>query len=291
MVTNDEILTAREILENYSNHLASKGKTRAHYLRFATEFLDYAAGDYSRMKVEKFLDHMKAKHKYGQGSLNFAFRVVRTVYERNKMDWPFNRGEAPMVRENDVNAPALNPVTIRRMIATSRGSDNIEARTCLVLSTLYGLRREEMANLKQEDVRIKDRTIYIGTLKHGRERSHLIPDRVVHYLEEFDFDRARSEFLLLQWWYQLESYISLKHIDKVGWHSIRRTLDTLLLKDFSETDVRSFMRWKQRTSQNMTFRYSATKFVGEEEDVVELSGESLQVDAAIFKKHPFLSEW
>jgi len=161
----------------------------------------------------------------------------------------------------------------------------------VALSTTYGLRRIEMVNLEQRDIRIRDGTIHIATAKHGRERTHLIPPEIIPCLERYDFNQQISEFGLFVMWHRIEYKIGLNHTNQVGWHSIRRTLNTLLLRRLPEATVMSFLRWKQRTSSHMPFRYSAIRFVGEEGVTTEVVGEALDVDNEVFQVHPFIEYW
>ncbi len=292
--------TKEEIFDTYARRLSSKGKNRNQMLRMAKEFLDYAEGNYERATVEGFLSAEKEKRKYGPGSLNYVFRLIRTLYGRSQMEWPFNRSEAPVVRESRVVAPALGPNTSRRAISIIKASDNIEAAAFFALSTVYGLRQQEMVNLTQDDVRIKDQTIYIATLKHGRERTHIIPDQIVYYLSRYDFSEPRSEMHMWNLWGNIERMAEIKHIPRVGWHAVRRCLDTLLTGAFDGNKVLigNFLRWKQ--GSDMVQRYSRVTFVGDDEgDHVEIQGDALNVDQRIFTetradgtlKHPFLSDW
>jgi len=288
----------KEILEQYAKGLASSGKTRTLYLRFAGDFLDYADGDFSRENIDKYLEHIRRKKKYSDGSVNFAFRVVRTMFGRSEkslkeegFEWPYRRGESPIIREDKIQAPALHPNTIARLIQTVKEDSRPEIAAFLALSTTYGLRRVEMAGLTNADIRLKDKSIHIATAKHGRERTHLIPEEIIPYLKKYDFDKEVSNFGLFTLWYQLEHTIGLPHTNQVGWHSIRRCLNTLLLRKLPEVSVMSFLRWKQRTSSHMPFRYSAITFVGEEGESTEAVGEALAVDSEMFHSRPCLEDW
>jgi len=280
-----------KLLEQYAKGLASEGNTRTIFLRFARDFLEYAEGDFNKEKVNRYLDHLRKKHKYSDGTINFVFRIVRTLFQRNGLEWPFRRGEAPAIREDNIQAPALHPNVIGRIIEAVKNSEEPDEAAFVALSTTYGLRRVEMVNLRQSDVRIRDRTIHIATAKHGRERTHLIPPEIIPYLERYDFDQQVSEFGLFVLWHRIEYKIGLNHTDQVGWHSLRRTLNTLLLRRLTEATVMSFLRWKQRTSSHMPFRYSAIRFVGEEGVTTEVIGEALDVDNEVFQVHPFLEYW
>ena len=280
---------SKNLLENYAKRLGSTGRNRNLYLRYAEEFLNFAGGNFERESIQGYIAKLKRKG-YSEGTINLKFRIIRTLFGRNKMEWPFAQGEAPQIRESLIVAPALHPHTIARMIEAVKDGEPDE-RAFLALSTTYGLRRVEMVGLLKADIRLKDKTIHIATAKHGRERTHIIPDELIPHLVGYDFDTPRCEFNLFTLWYRLENKIGLEHIPQVGFHSIRRTLNTLLLKELPDATVMSFLRWKQRTSSHMPFRYSAVTFVGEEENLTEVVGEALDVDSEVFRKHPFVKCW
>jgi integrase len=282
----------QSLLENYAKRLGSRGKTRNLYLHYAQDFLDYADGKFDRETIDNYLGgRLQRKHKCSDGTINLVFRIIRTLFNRNNIEWPFNRGEAPQIRESKVQAPALHPNTVSKMIGAVRERGDIVMKVFLALSTVYGLRREEMVNLTQDDINLKGKTIHIATLKHGRERTHVIPEEILPYLKEYNFDEEITDYDIFVLWYQLEHLIGMRHTDHVGWHSIRRTLNTMLLRVLPEATVYGFLRWKQRTSSHMPFRYSAVKFVGEEGETTEVIGEALDVDTEVFKVHPFLKFW
>lgn len=286
------------LLENYSRGLSSAGKTRTLFMRFAQDFLDYADVNFSREAISSYIEHLRKQHHYSDGSANFAFRVVRTLFSRNEsllqeegFEWPFRRGESPQIREDRIQAPALHPDVIREAILAVKEEGFPEEKAFLALSSTYGLRRVEMVQLEGQDIRLKDKTIHIATAKHGRERTHLIPEAIVPYLTSYDFSQRRSENFVFTLWYHIEHRIGLPHTNQVGWHSIRRTLNTLLEPNVSRNTLNSFMRWKQRTSSDMSFRYSAMKFVGREGSTTQVVGDALTGDKQVFDVHPFLEYW
>lgn len=282
------------LLENYSKRLGSKGKTRILYLRFAGEFLDYAEkfakGSLDREAVNDYVDYLGTKN-YSDGTINFAFRVIRTLFSRNDLEWPFARGEAPQIREDEIIAPALDPDIIIEMIPAVIKNGKPDEKAFLAIASTYATRKVEMLELNQADVNLKDKTIHISTAKHGRERTHSIPDEILPHLEGYDFNAGISEFGLFTLWYRVEYRIKLPHINQVGFHSIRRTLNTLLLDQLPENVVMSFLRWKQRTSSHMPYRYSAQRFVGREGIETKVVGEAKDVDSKVFAVHPFLKYW
>lgn len=278
-----------QILANYEKGLASEGKTRNIFLRYAEEFLKFSNGSFDRDIILKYIAKLRRK-KQSDGTVNFAFRVIRTVYNRNSdqltregVEWPFRRGETPQIREDQVVAPALSPNILIEMIEAIKERGTGEQQTILALSTTYGLRRAEMLQLDPPDVNIKDKTIHIKTLKHGRERTHKIPDLIVPWLKEYNFENHISEFALLILWHNIEHLIDFSHQERVGFHSIRRTLNTLLLDQLPENVVMSFLR--------MPYRYSAQRFVGREGTEVKVVGEARDVDDKVFQVHPFIEYW
>ncbi len=286
------------LLDNYLRGLSSAGKTRTIYKRYAGEFLEYADGDFCREKINGYIEHLRHQHKYSDGSANFAFRVIRTLFSRNEailekmgFEWPFRRGESPQIREDRILAPALHPDIIKEAIVAVKEHGPPEEQAFLAISTTYGLRRVEMVQLEERDIRLKDKTIHIATAKHGRERTHLIPDIIIPYLEGYDFSQGRSENFIFSLWYRIEHRIGFPHTPQVGWHSVRRTLNTLLEPHVSRNTLNSFMRWKQRTSSDMSFRYSAIKFVGREGSSTQVVGDALTGDNQVFEVHPFLQYW
>lgn len=287
----------KELFERYEKGLGSEGKTRSLYLNYAQDFLNYGNGSFEREVVNKYLDKMK-RRKYSDGTLNFVFRVIRTLYNRNAhelmlkgIEWPFRRGETPQIREDRIVAPALDPGVIVEFIEAIKEKGEPEEKAYLALSTTFALRREEMLELGDDDVHIKDKTIHIKTVKHGRERTHVIPEQILPALNGFSFSNHISEFALLTIWYKIEWKANFPHTDQIGWHSIRRTVNTLLLDELPENVVMSFLRWKQRTSSHMPYRYSAQRFVGRDATATRVIGEAKDVDSKVFAVHPFLEHW
>ncbi len=292
-----------ELLSRYEKRLGSKGSTRNHYLRYVNDFLEFKEeieGDLDRETILGFMNHLKHAHAYSEGSINLVFRIIRTLFKRSELllyqegiEWPFAHGEAPTISEDAIVAPALHPKTIIRMIKAVREYGDLAEMAFLALSSTYGLRRVEMIGLTNKDVRIKDRTIHIATAKHGRERTHVIPEEIIPFLRGYNFDQKISEFFLFTLWYRFEYRIKLQHTPQVGFHSIRRTVNTLLARKLPDITVKSFLRHKQKTSADMTYRYSAITFVGEEEDTKEVVGGALLADTDVFAEgvHPFVEYW
>jgi len=243
--------------------------------------------------VNRYLAKLRRQGK-SAGTINFAFGVIRRLFIVNKLDWDFRRGEAPQVGQRDVSKPALDPELIKVMIEAARdGKLGTDPSCFLALSTIYALRREEMCDLEPGDLDFKADTIFISTVKFGRERYHLIPPEIKPFLEAHDFGTRHSLLQMSQMFWRVVNGSSLEALKRhrLGWHSIRRTGKTLLDNSgLSPYAVHSFMRWKGVDREfAMDVRYHATHFIGLEGTTVVT--DEAESDREIFEKHPLLELW
>lgn len=177
-----------ELLENYSKRLGSTGKTRTLYLRYAKDFLDYVeilGYSLDRYAIDKYLMYLRNNRKYHDGSINLIFRIIRTLFKRNEVllkeqniEWPFNRGESPQIREDRILAPALDPDIIGEMVqAVKENGEQTSVEGCRSIpGRLYLVRRPKIVkvkgmNLDGEGVAIKGHDLLATVLKH--EVDHL----------------------------------------------------------------------------------------------------------------------
>jgi len=280
-----------DLLQKYASNLPNS-RSRNHFVSYARNFLD-SADALDKEGINRHLAKLKRQGK-SPGTINFAFRVLRTLFNVNKLDWPFRRGEAPLIGQRDEYKPALDPELIKIMVeAAKNGRLDISSACFLALSTVYGLRREEMCDLEPGDVDLEANTIFINTVKFGRERYHLIPAEIKPYLEGHDFSKRYNLTQMSQLFWVVVNRSGLQSLKphRLGWHSIRHTVKTLLDDSgLSLYAVHDFMRWKSVERQfAMDVRYHATHFVGlEGTRVVTQEAES---DREIFEKHPLLEFW
>ena len=286
------------LLQRYEKGLTSSGKTRGLYLRYAREFLDFSDGKFDRETILRYLHHLKRKHKYSDGTVNFIFRLIHTLYNRNSVEliregtkWPFGRGETPRIRQNKVVALELDPDVIIEMIETVKAKGEADEKAFLALSTTYGLRRQEMTGLRAEDVAMDNRTIRIATGKQREQRTHTVPSDIVPALSEYHFSTSISEFGLLSAWYRIECRIGLPHVDQVGWLSIRRTLYRLLRDRVPGYVLDSFMRWKRQSPFQASLPNRAQRVVGRGAIRPARINGPRDIDERVFSVHPFLKYW
>lgn len=279
------------LLEKYVESLPETSN-RTHYGSYARNFLNHADG-LDKESVNRYLGRLRKEGK-GANTVNFAFGVIRRLFRVNGLSWDFRRGEAPQVGQRDIYKPALAPDLIKVMIEAAKGGKLDGNAACfLALSTTYALRRQEMCDLQPGDVDLGGGTIFISTVKFGRERYHLVPDEIVPFLEAHDFSQRFSLLQMSQMFWQVVNGSGLEALKphRLGWHSIRRTVKSLLDNSgLSPYAVHSFMRWKGVERElAMDVHYHATHFVGLEGTTTVT--EEAEPDREVFEKHPFLSYW
>ncbi|MGQ9545942.1 MAG: tyrosine-type recombinase/integrase [Dehalococcoidia bacterium] len=293
-----------KLLKKYSDNL-ERSENRNHYLKYARDFLDNAGG-LDRGSIDQYV--MELQKRYKPGTVNFAFRVIRRLFAVNKLPWEYRQGEAPPIGQRDEYRPQLSPNVIEMMIKTATTGRRIndkrsgepkiirldtDERCFLALSTIYGLRREELANLSPNDINLRSGAIYIATAKSGRERYHLIPEEIKQYLAAHDFTQRYAKATLSQMFKTilLKSGAGELRNQRLGWHSIRRALlDSLVDNGVSILAARVFLRWKGADREiAMPARYYGNVVVDLEETGPVL--EEAKGDEDIFAKHPFLSLW
>ena len=280
-----------DLLQKYASNLPNSS-SHNQYVSYAKNFLD-SADVLDKEGINNYLARLQRQGR-SPGTVNFAFRVIRTLFNVNKLDWPFRRGESPKIGQRDEYKPALDPELIRIMVEAARNGKLDTSPACfLALSTVYGLRREEMCDMEPGDVDLKAGTLFVNTVKHSRERYHLIPAEIMPYLEAHDFSQRYRLDQMSQLFWVVVNGAGLQALkpQRLGWHSIRHTVSTLLDDSgLSPYAVHDFMRWKGVDRQfAMGVRYHASHFVGL--GGTTLVTEEAESDKEIFGKHALLEFW
>jgi integrase len=278
-----------ELLSKYEINLANAvGKN--HYLSYAKAFLKYA----NELNKESITDYIKKLMRQGKspGTVNFAFRVIRRLFFVNNLEWPFRRGEAPPLTGE--RKAALPLTIIKPMIDAAKSNKLKPDESCfLAISTIYGVRREELCKIKPEHINHKDNLIFIDTIKGGTKRWHLIPPEILPYLTNHDFSQRYGVSTMSHIFWQIVNKSGLQQLknQRLGWHNIRTCVVTLLHRSGLDPFlVHSFMRWKGAERDfAMDVRYDATSWVDLEGERV--IAKEAQSDKEVFKKHPLLKLW
>jgi integrase len=287
-----QVVDKNELLERYADNLVNS-RNKEHYLSYARSFLEQSDG-INRASVDRYMDSLRTQGR-SPGTINFAFRVLRRLFVVNGLPWEYRRGEAPAISERDEYRPQLSTDIIEVMVSTAKSGRLYPDESCfLALSTTYGLRREELVNLVPEDVDLSNGSIFIGTIKMGRQRYHKIPPEIIiPYLENHDFSRVYGLSTMSQMFKKIldKSGLGALKSQRLGWHTIRRALlDGLVNNGVNILAARSFLRWKSATGDMaMPARYYGNVVIGLEGSSPVL--EEAKGDEEIFELHPFLGFW
>ena len=281
----------KELLQKYAENL-SNSENRDYYMKYARDYLDQA-DETGRDSIDQYLGNLRqAKRK--PGTVNFAFRIIRRLYAVNGLPWEYRRGEAPPIGQRDEYRPQLSPQVVKMMVDAAKANSLYPEEACfLTLSTTYGLRREEMVNLKPEDIKLSSNAIYIATIKFGRERYHLIPPEIKPYLANHDFRERYAVGTMSQMFKRilLKAGAGELRKERLGWHTIRRAaFDGVVNNGVNPMAARIFFRWKSAYGEMaMPARYFGNVVIGLKghEPVLE----EAKGDEEIFEKHPFLGFW
>lgn len=256
---------------------------------WARKFLEWIGGrELSAANIRAYYDYLR-DYGYAAGTVLQAHKILHRLFVVNGLTFPLPRGETPIVSERDVLNYRLATNDIRSMIEVSMQMGP-EHRCFLALSTIYGLRRVEMVEMKPQSLDINARLIFVQTAKHGRQRYHLIPEEILPYLVEWGFKVRVSEERMTSLFIDLRKAIGLD-VPYLNWHAIRRQLTRLLWEEnFTQPEITEFMRWKAGSS-SMAVHYGASREIGTGTDITQLGQEEQRLDEKIFAKHPLLPLW
>jgi integrase len=128
--------------------------------------------------------------------------------------------------------------------------------------------------LQESDVDLEKGTVFIHTMKRGEERIHLLPDVARYYLGQVALCPVSND-IMYGIFKSIQQLTGVQPQHGFVWHSIRRPLNTLLLKaGVSQAFVHYFLRWSMREMEE--------KYIAPVE---------FEVDKTIFQHHPFLPFW
>jgi len=282
-----------ELAEMIYKDLLARGKKRdtAVQWRKWTERFEDVAGKkkkYSRNDLVDYLEWCR-RQGFAQNSINTMLRPLKLLAQIQ--GWSFPRLSMKKVEETEVNRPMLKREEVEEMIKAGKKRLSARELAVLVMSTVYGMRRGEMAKPNEPGIKLKrieienngglveyGGKIKVHTSKGGPETEHLIPIEVAVYLKDFEpysRDEMSSEFRLMM------ARMNKRYGNGYGWHSIRRCLATeLILADVSMLNIVRFMRWSDAMVKG-SFGMLA----------VYARKDQSRVDAEIFKCHPFLKYW
>ncbi len=178
--------------------------------------------------------------------------------------------DPPDIEDDSINRHIYKINEINSLIQVSIELGGLYAKS-MVLSTIYGIRRTEIANLDIKNINIEEKVIKIKAAKGGKSVQQLIPDVIVKYLNNNIKFLSTSGMSRIFNEIANSAKVNTKH---AGWHSIRRSLvSNLLLNGVPQDVVLGFMRWKTHTML----------------DIYHIRDP--REDLIVLEKHPFIHMW
>jgi hypothetical protein len=263
--------------------------TLTNYLSIAGQFLTWLGNRLppGEMDLRRYFLHRRDEG-ISDSSLRTTFAVLQKLYRANHWKWPLEKEDRPDL-SSEVTTPAFTREEVEQLIQKRELYSKGE-RFYLAIATIYAPRRIELARIKKRD--IKGNTIYIDTAKGGEKRTHLIPDEIVPYIEAYHPKEHSVRALTFMFDRICKKGLGENKRD-YGWHSFRRTIDTLLPIALAKADkpltlVGYFLRWSRKS---VGARFLGTPMGGVYARPEVMSSDPFFVDKEVFAVHPFLPLW
>jgi hypothetical protein len=263
--------------------------TLTSYLSIAGQFLTWL-GDRlppGEMDLRRYFLHRRDEG-ISDGSRRTYYGVLKKLYRANHWDWPLELGDRPEA-PSETNTPAFTREEVEQLIQKRELYSKAE-RFYLAIATIYAPRRIELARIKGRS--IKANTIFIDTAKKGVKRTHLIPAEIMPYIEAYHPKEHSVRALTFMF-----DRICKKGLGEnkrgYGWHSFRRTIDTLLPTALAKADkpltlVGYFLRWSRKS---IGAKFLGTPMGGVYARPEIMSSDPYFTDKEVFEVHPFLKLW
>lgn len=252
------------------------------YIWFTRKFCRYThkTRGFTRLECLKYIDHLIEQGR-APNTIIWSYAAIRRILQCI--------GEEPSIitmddmprgiRRRIGTGPILSHERISKLVSYARRKGIPSEAFYLAMSTIFGLRQGELARLIPTSFSPTLSTVQIDTLKHGEPRLHRIPEEIKPAVRlAIDCKALGYSPNTLNMIFRELCIKSGVNRDKgVSWHSIRRALDTALLRDGTPYHiVKSFLRWAP-SSHDMPGVYFRM--------------EPAEVDREVFAKHPFLALW
>jgi len=230
----------------------------------------------------------RREKKISERTLMKEFSHLQKLALANNWPWPFTDNDKP-VSEEEPYAPALLPDQIEQMIRSYDVLTRAE-RFYLALSTTWGCRREDMAEISHKDY--NETEIGIMIAKRRKKIKHLVPEEIRPVLGNFKAQRRTPTSLSIMFT-RIVKKAGLKTLKHYGWHSIRRTVDTVLQWNYGQEKIpqpalADYMGWS-RTARSQ--QASGSSMLGHYYHPEILPGDVYGMERLIHKINPFLPLW
>lgn len=252
--------------------------TIARYAEFATRFARFTGKQegFSEDDALRYIDHL-IERGYSDSSIRWTYYALKRVYRAVHSPFTVTLEDLPLGRRSTPHRPALSRDEVAGLIGFVRAAGTRAEQFYLAMSTTYGLRRVELSRLARES--FGEGTVTIQAAKHGELRTHLVPDEIQTVIRE----ALRANALgygtsaLTVMFRELCQRAGLEKNGPLGWHSIRRALDTALLDaGLPYYVVKDFLRWRASPGDMVGLYHRPSP---------------ADVDRKVFLAHPFVGFW
>jgi len=215
------------------------------------------------------------------------FIQLKKLFEANNWPWPFKKEDKP-VAEEETSVPAFTPDEMEVLIKNMPKYTKQE-RFYVAVSTVYGLRREELGRIGPRDVKENIISLQIAKQKKMVRRQHLIPEEILPVVSAWK-PRIRTARALSFTFHRIMVKAGLGERPGWGFHCIRRTVFTLLMFELAKHSyppqaAAEYIGWAKKTI-GMAFMGSAMAGVYAHPEI--MAADPYQLDRTIFSVHPFL---
>lgn len=267
------------------------------------KFIEYHGWDeeYTKWDVREFLNKMEEKG-YSKNYMRMTYYAIKNLFEAMDLEWGLSsRKDLPKVPgRSESRTPVMSKEQVEDLIyyVIREGEDYEEFYACC--STIYGMRRKELHQIKPEDLKFKENredemnedTIMIRTRKGGEQREQWIHPDIKPVFKDYKFRidfRKNKVNIMNDIFDDMIEKTGIEKKEGMGWHSIRRALRTEMGRELRivreeggagvvESDIYKFMRWRRQDEEGkMLSIYDKSSYI--------------EGDKEVFKIHPFLDFW
>jgi len=279
--------TVAEALARYSAEVGTK------YAAIVRRYLEWG-GVCSDASLSRYVRYLRDQG-LGDGTIDLYIRTVRAFYRRNGLHPPAVKGWR--YSPSQAVRPALDRDVVERLVSAARdGVLSPRQETLLALATTYGMRAEEMARVKSEDVDRDGGRIFVHTAKGGRPRWCWLPPEIAERLQH-DWPGCSASDVVATFGRMWRAADLGDRPRRVAWHSVRRSLvRDLLVAGVPGEDVGRFMRWASSDADELRMvalygHPTHTVGAGGMQRVQEGDPGSREYDAVVWDRHPYLPLW
>jgi len=279
-------LTVSEALEAYRREAGPR------YARRIERWLEWG-GRPDEATLSRYLRHLRDHEHLSDSTIDLHLRTIRAFYRRFGIQPPTLRSWRFDPRSSQ--RPALDSDLVQAIVLSAKQGQLWPWHVPLVLlSTIYGMRSAEMAQLRPDDLDLANDRVFIRTAKGGVQRWVYLPPLLhPHLLDWVPPSLAEVERAFAEVW---SAVSDVPKPPQVGWHAIRRALvRDLRAAHVPEEDVIRFLRWRGREgSARMLDLYEHPNVLVHAQGaaaVVEGDQGSRAYDAAVWDRHPYLPFW